>query len=139
MRRTILKSKIHRATVTASSVDYEGSITIDRSLMEAADVMPFEQVHVFDVENGSRLVTYAIPGGSGEICVNGAAARLVDVGDNVIIASFCDLAPAELENFRPRLVYVDGRNRITGTHSPSVCGSGEDAASPLSPGQGAGA
>lgn len=120
MRRVILKSKIHRATVTAASIDYEGSISIDTELMRAADILPFEQVHVFDVNNGARLMTYAIPGSQGEICVNGAAARLVSIGDEVIIASFCDLAPAELEDFRPMLVYVDSGNRITGTRSPAV-------------------
>jgi aspartate 1-decarboxylase len=122
MRRLMLKSKIHRATVTAASIDYEGSISIDSSLMAAADILPYEQVHVFDVANGARLVTYAIPGSDGEICVNGAAARLVDVGDEVIIASFCDLAAAEIEDFRPRLVYVDSDNLITDTNSPAVGG-----------------
>jgi len=120
----MLKGKIHRATVTAASVDYEGSITIDSRLMEAADILAYEQVHVFDVDNGARLVTYAIPGGAGEICMNGAAARLVDVGDQVIIASFCELAPAEVDSFSPRLVYVDSSNSITGTKSPPVSGNG---------------
>lgn len=120
MRRIILKSKIHRATVTDASIDYEGSITIDSELMAAADILPYEQVHVFDVNNAARFVTYAIPGGRGVICVNGAAARLVDVGDEVIILSFCELMPAELEGFRPRLVYVDADNRMTDAASPEI-------------------
>lgn len=131
MRRMILKSKIHRAAVTAASIDYEGSITIDAELMRAADILPYEQVHVFDVDNGNRLVTYAIAGDAGEICVNGAAARLVDIGDEVIIASFCDLAPAELKSFRPSLVYVDGHNRITATRRPAVMETAPGDAPPL--------
>lgn len=111
MRRTMMKSKIHRATVTAASVDYEGSITIDRALMSAADIMPHEQVHVLDIRNGARLVTYAIPGEAGEICVNGAAARLVDIGDLVIIISYADYAASELEGFEPKVVRVDEANR----------------------------
>lgn len=120
MRRLILKSKIHRARVTAASVDYEGSISIDPELMAAADILSYEQVHVFDITNGARLVTYAIPGAGGEICINGAAARLVDVDDLVIVASFCDLAPAETEAFRPRLVYVDSENRINAVKRPAI-------------------
>lgn len=120
MRRTMLKSKIHRATVTDASVDYEGSVSIDRELMEAADILPFEQVQIYDISNGARLTTYAIPAASGEICVNGAAARLVEVGDLVIIASYCELAPAEIESFRPRLVYVDSHNRVNETANPAV-------------------
>ncbi|MEK7816901.1 MAG: aspartate 1-decarboxylase [Actinomycetota bacterium] len=112
MRRIMLKSKIHRATVTAASVDYEGSITIDRNLMEAADIFTCEQVHVLDVNNGARLVTYAMPGESGEICINGAAARKVDVGDKVIIISYGGLVPREWEGFQPRLILVDEENRI---------------------------
>lgn len=133
MRRMLLKSKIHRATVTAASIDYEGSITIDAELLRAADILPYEQVHVFDVNNGARLVTYALSGSRGEICINGAAARLVDVGDEVIIASFCDLSPAELDRFRPRLVYVDGHNRITRTSDPAINDTGALAQQPLQP------
>ena len=111
--RTMLKSKIHRATVTEANLDYEGSITIDRTLMEAADIIPFEQVHVVDVNNGSRLVTYAIEGqaDSGVICLNGAAARLVSPGDRVIIISYADYETAELEGYAPTIVHVDSANR----------------------------
>ncbi|GBE57735.1 aspartate 1-decarboxylase precursor [bacterium BMS3Abin01] len=111
MRRTMMKSKIHRATVTAASIDYQGSITVDSSLLKAADIQQYEQVHVFDITNGARLVTYAIPGDEGEVCINGAAARKVDVGDLVIILSFGAYSPAELAGFQPHVVKVDSRNR----------------------------
>ena len=111
--RVMLKSKIHRATVTDANLNYEGSITIDRNLMKAADILPYEQVHVVDVNNGSRLVTYAIEGESGEICLNGAAARLVNKGDIVIILAYTNVADNELRDFHPTLVYVDSKNQIT--------------------------
>ena len=111
--RVMLKSKIHRATVTDANLNYEGSITIDRDLMKAADILPYEQVHVVDVNNGSRLVTYAIEGESGEICLNGAAARLVHKGDVVIILSYTNVMETELQDFHPTLVYVDSKNQIT--------------------------
>jgi aspartate 1-decarboxylase len=111
--RVMLKSKIHRATVTDANLNYEGSITIDRNLMKAADILPYEQVHVVDVNNGSRLVTYAIEGEDGEICLNGAAARLVNKGDIVIILSYTNIEDAELHDFHPTLVYVDTKNHIT--------------------------
>jgi aspartate 1-decarboxylase len=118
--RTILKSKIHRATVTQADLHYEGSITIDPVLMRAADILPFEQVHVLDVDNGARLTTYAIEGAaeSGQICINGAAARLVSPGDTVIILSYATVSEAEARDVRPSLVYVDRENRIvrTGSH-----------------------
>lgn len=120
MRRIMMKSKIHRATVTAASVEYEGSITIDSELMAAADIFAYEQVHVLDVNNGNRLVTYAIPGGAGEICVNGAAARLVDVGDLVIIISYGGLVPREWEGFEPKVLRVDEQNRLTGVEKKKV-------------------
>jgi aspartate 1-decarboxylase len=112
--RVMLKSKIHRATVTGADVNYEGSITLDPILMEAADILPYEQVHVLDISNGSRLVTYAIEGtrGAGEVVLNGAAARLVDPGDLVIVISYEDVAEEEARPYRPSLVYVDGENRI---------------------------
>ena len=115
MDRIMLKAKIHRATVTDANLAYEGSITIDRTLMEAADILPFEQVQVYDVDNGNRLETYAIEGppGSGVICLNGAAARLVSKGDLVIIANFGMVREAEVQNHQPRLVYVDAENKIT--------------------------
>ena len=113
--RTMLKSKIHRARVTDANVDYEGSVTIDKKLMEEADILPYEQVHVLDVNNGARFITYAIEGESGEICINGAAARLVSVGDTVIILSYCQVNDEELRDFAPTLVYVDAKNNITET------------------------
>ncbi len=113
--RVMLKSKIHRATVTDANINYEGSITIDRKLMQTADILPYEQVHVLDVNNGSRLTTYAIEGETGEICLNGAAARLVNKGDIVIILTYADYQEEELKNYHPKLVYVDIKNRITST------------------------
>ncbi len=116
---TVLKSKIHRAKVTQADLHYEGSITIDSDLMEAADILPFEQVHVLDVDNGARLTTYAIAGarGSGQVCINGAAARLVSAGDTVIILSYAGVTDAEAHTHVPTLVYVDGSNRIARTGS----------------------
>jgi aspartate 1-decarboxylase len=113
--RTMLHAKIHRATVTDANVDYEGSVTIDRDLMDAAHILPYEQVHVLDIDNGARLQTYVIEGerGSGVICLNGAAARLIDRGDLVIILSYVQLPIAEAREHKPRLVYVDAANRIT--------------------------
>lgn len=111
--RVMLKSKIHRATVTDANLNYEGSITIDRKLMEAADILPYEQVHVLDVNNGNRLVTYAIEGEQGEICLNGAAARLVNKGDLVIILTYTNVEEPETRNFHPTLIYVDSKNQIT--------------------------
>ena len=114
MWRTICKSKIHRATVTDANVEYPGSLTLDADLMKAADLLPYEQVHVVDVTNGARLVTYCIEGapGSGTVCVNGAAARLVAPGDKVILIAYAQLAPSEVESFSPKIVTVDERNRI---------------------------
>jgi aspartate 1-decarboxylase len=113
VRRTLLKSKIHRATVTEADPEYEGSVSIDARLMAAADLLPFERVEIWDCTNGARLATYAIPAaaGSGEICINGAAAHRVKPGDIVIVASFCELDDAEARGFQPRRVFVDARNR----------------------------
>ncbi len=113
--RLLLKSKIHRVTVTQADLHYEGSITLDPELMDAADILPFEQVHVLDIDNGNRLQTYAIEGarGSGQVCINGAAARLVSPGDLVIILGYGQVAEEEARGFQPRLVYVDEENRIT--------------------------
>jgi aspartate 1-decarboxylase len=119
MRRIMLKSKIHRATVTAARVDYEGSITIDRDLMAAADIFEYEQVHVLDVTNGRRLITYAIPGAEGEICINGAAARLVEVGDTVIIISYGGLVPKEWQGHKPAIVLVDEKNCVVIAQPPA--------------------
>jgi len=113
--RTMLKSKIHRARVTNADIDYEGSITIDKKLMEEADILPYEQVQVLNINNGARFTTYAIEGESGEICLNGAAARLAVKGDIVIILSYCTVADDEALNFRPKLIYVDAENAITKT------------------------
>ena len=112
--RTVLKSKIHRATVTQADLHYEGSITIDPALMDAADILPFEQVHVLDVDNGARLTTYAIEGerDSGQICINGAAARLVSPGDTVIIHTNESDDDAPAREHQPQLIYVDEHNRI---------------------------
>ncbi len=114
MWRIMLKSKIHRATVTSSNLHYEGSITIDEDLMEASSIVPFEQVHIYNISNGNRFVTYAIPGkrGSGEICMNGAAARKAFKGDLIIIASYAMVEDREILNYKPRLVYVNERNEI---------------------------
>lgn len=114
MLRTLMSAKIHRATVTQADVDYVGSITIDAALMDAAGLLEGEQVHVVDIDNGARLVTYAIPGepGSGVIGMNGAAARLIHPGDVVIIIAYAQVADDELTIFRPRVVHVDTGNRI---------------------------
>lgn len=115
MRRTLLKSKIHRATVTEADLHYVGSITIDPLLMEAADVVEHERVEIYDITNGERFATYAIPGrrGSGEICINGAAAHLARPGDLVIVATYAEYDEEELAGHEPRVVFVDERNRIT--------------------------
>ena len=114
MRRTMLKSKVHRATVTGSDLHYVGSITLDPDLLEAADILEHEQVHVLDVDNGARFETYAIAGerGSGEVCVNGAAARLVHYGDTVIVVSYAEYTTDELALYEPRVVHVDADNAI---------------------------
>jgi aspartate 1-decarboxylase len=113
--RTMLKGKIHRAHVTDANVNYEGSITIDRKLMEAADILPYEQVDVVNVNNGARFTTYAIVGEQGEICINGAAARLAVKGDIVIILSYAQVTEEEAHRNSPRLVYVDADNVIVET------------------------
>jgi aspartate 1-decarboxylase len=122
MRRTLFKSKIHRATVTQADLDYEGSVTIDAELMQAADILPYERVHIWNRSNGSRLETYALeaPPGSGVICVNGAAAHHAKPGDIVIIATFAQATDeAEARAWKPIVVHVDARNRIL-----SMAGSG---------------
>ena len=114
MRRTMLKSKIHRATITGSDLHYVGSITIDQDLLDAADIREHEQVHVVDVDNGARFETYTISGerGSGEICINGAAARLVHNGDTIIVISYAEYSEEELESYVPRVVHVNKNNEI---------------------------
>ena len=113
MRRRMLKSKIHRAVVTAANLHYVGSITIDPDLLEAADILEHEQVAVVDIDNGAWLETYAIAGrrGSGDMCLNGAAARLVSPGDRIIVISYADYEPHELDDYEPRIVHVDNANR----------------------------
>jgi aspartate 1-decarboxylase len=113
MRLNVFKSKIHRATVTHADVDYEGSVTIDRDLMDAAQILPFEAVHIWNATRGTRLVTYALEGprGSGAICVNGAAAHLNHPGDIVILATFADMSPEEARSHKPVVVRVDAKNR----------------------------
>lgn len=114
MRRRMMKSKIHRATVTDADLHYVGSVTVDEDLMDAADILEYEQVAIVDVDNGSRLETYVIAGprGHGDICLNGAAARLVSPGDRVILMSYGEFDDAELEDYSPTVVHVDTANGI---------------------------
>lgn len=125
MMRTMFKSKIHRATVTEADLDYVGSVTIDADLMDAADLLPGELVHIVDVTNGARLETYVIEGrrGTGVIGINGAAAHLVHPGDLVILISYAQLPDAEARSFRPSVVHVDADNRIVEL--------GDDASAPV--------
>lgn len=114
MRRMLFKSKIHRATVTQANLEYEGSVTVDADLLDAADILPHEAVQLWNVTNGARLQTYALPGerGSHVICVNGAAAHHFSVGDVAIIATFAEMDPQEARDHVPTVVRVDGGNRI---------------------------
>lgn len=113
MQQIMLKGKIHRATVTQAALDYVGSITIDEELMEASGICEYEQVHIVDIDNGSRFVTYAITGerGSGIMCLNGAAARCVQVGDKIIVMAYANMEPAEIKENPPRVVFVDDENK----------------------------
>lgn len=113
--RTMLKSKIHRAHVTDANIDYEGSITIDKKLMQEADILPYEQVHVLNLNNAARFATYAIEGEKGEICLNGAAARLAVKGDIVIILSYTTVGEEEARSLKPKVVHVDAKNNMTAT------------------------
>jgi aspartate 1-decarboxylase len=124
MRLNVFKSKIHRATVTHADLEYEGSVTVDTDLLDAAEILPNEAVHIWNVTRGSRLMTYALPGprGSGAICVNGAAAHLNKPGDLVILATFADMTPAEARRHRPLVVRVDAENRITSDDSVELPG-----------------
>ncbi|MGE5240417.1 MAG: aspartate 1-decarboxylase [Bacteroidota bacterium] len=119
MRRQMLKSKLHRVTVTHSELDYEGSVAIDGRLLDAADIREYERIEVYNLKNGERFSTYAIRAreGSGIISVNGAAAHKANPGDIVIICAYAEVEEKELATFKPRLVYVDGRNRITHTRN----------------------
>ena len=111
MHRTMMKSKVHRATITGANLEYVGSITLDRALMELADIREFEQVAVLDIDNGARFETYAMEGGPGDVILNGAAARLVQPGDRVIVITYADYDEAELASYAPRIVHVDEANR----------------------------
>ena len=114
MIRTVCKSKLHRAVVTEANVNYAGSVTLDTQLMNAADLRPYEQVHIVDVDNGARIVTYCIEGppDSGTVCINGAAARLIQQGHKVIIISYANVTPEELDALAAKVVLLDARNRI---------------------------
>ena len=120
MLRTFLRAKIHRATVTAADPNYEGSISIDRALCQAAGLAEFEQVDIFDITNGARFTTYAIYGEEGQIQINGAAALLARPGDLIIIAAYIALAPEEIAQHRATIVKVDGQNRVTATRVAAV-------------------
>ena len=114
MKIKLLKSKIHRATVTDACLDYEGSISIDQILLDAANIVPYEKVHVLNVTNGNRLETYALPSNkNGEICINGAAAHLVHPNDIIIIVTYAQMTVQDAENFKPSLVYPNANNKIT--------------------------
>src|SRR6187549_2824494 len=114
MRLNVFKSKIHRATVTHADLEYEGSVTVDSDLLDAAEILPYEAIHIWNVTRGSRLVTYTLPGprGSGVICINGAAAHLNKPGDLVILATYGDMHEDEARKHVPKVVFVDGKNRI---------------------------
>ena len=124
MQITMLKSKIHRASVTQAEPDYIGSITVDEELLEAAGIYEYEKVQVADVDNGNRLETYTIAGerGSGVICLNGAAAKLVNTGDKVIIMAYAEMTPEEIKNNPPKVVFVDESNKITRVSRYEKCG-----------------
>lgn len=111
MRRRMMKSKVHRARITDAHLDYIGSVSLDPSLMELADIMVGEQVQIVDIDNGARFETYAIEGQPGEVCLNGAAARLVHPGDKVIVITYADYDTEEVKEYRPRVVHVDDLNR----------------------------
>ncbi len=126
MRRTFFKSKIHRATVTHADLDYEGSVSIDEDLMDAAGIWEYEAVHIWNITRGSRIQTYAIKGprGSGVICINGAAAHLNKPGDLVILATFAELEESEARTHEPKVVLVDRQNRIAVKDAVEVAGPG---------------
>jgi aspartate 1-decarboxylase len=124
MLLNVFKSKIHRATVTHADIAYEGSVSIDADLLDAAKILPYEAVHIWNVTNGSRLVTYALAGqrGSGTVCVNGAAAHMNRPGDVVILATFADMTPEEARLHEPRIVRVDAANKVTDSGRPELPG-----------------
>ncbi len=114
MNITMLKGKIHRAVVVQAELNYVGSVTVDPALMKAAGILEYEKVQIVDIENGNRFETYTIAGeeNSGMICLNGAAARQVQVGDHIILMAYCDMTPEEAENHKPKVVFVDDENKI---------------------------
>lgn len=124
MRRTLFKSKIHRATVTHADLEYEGSVSIDEDLLDASGIWEYEAVHIWNITRGTRLQTYAIKGqrGSGVICINGAAAHLNKPGDLVILATFADMDESEARTFQPTVVLVDGANKIVAKDAIEVAG-----------------
>jgi aspartate 1-decarboxylase len=124
MRLNVFKSKIHRATVTHADLEYEGSVTVDSDLLDAAEILPYEAVHIWNVTRGSRLMTYALPGprGSGAICINGAAAHLNQPGDLVILATFAEMSREEARDYQPIVVRVDAQNRKIDDDSPELPG-----------------
>jgi aspartate 1-decarboxylase len=132
VRRRMLKSKIHRAVVTDANLHYVGSITIDPDLLDAADILEHEQVAVVDIDNGARLETYAIAGarGSGDMCLNGAAARLVSPGDRIIVISYADYDRAELDGYEPRIVHVDTSNRQIDEVTAELLAAGQQGPAP---------
>jgi aspartate 1-decarboxylase len=134
MQRIMFRSKIHRATVTQADLHYEGSVTLDEALMEAADILEFEAVHLWNVTRGSRVTTYALRGerGSGTVCVNGAAAHLNQPGDVIIIAAFGEMSEEEARSHRPKIVRVDAQNRVIGTEK-ELPGPSRPLASPQRP------
>src|SRR5436309_224448 len=125
-RRSMLKSKVHRATVTHADIDYEGSLTLDALLLQAANILPYEEVHIWNVTRGTRLRTYAMVGeaGSGVACINGAAAHLAKPGDLVIVSTFTEMVEAEARLHRPTVVLVDAKNRIRMNGASEVAGPG---------------
>ena len=124
MRLNVFKSKIHRATVTHADLEYEGSVTVDSNLLDAAEILPYEAVHIWNVTRGTRLMTYALPGprGSGCICVNGAAAHLNKPGDLVILATFAEMSREEARGYKPVVVRVDAENRAIDDRSEELPG-----------------
>ena len=132
MRRRMLKSKIHRAVITDANLHYVGSVTIDPDLLDAADILEHEQVAIVDIDNGARLETYAIAGvrGSGDMCLNGAAARLVQPGDRIIVISYAEYDDAELATYEPRVVHVDTGNRQIDAVTAELLASGQQGPAP---------
>jgi aspartate 1-decarboxylase len=124
VKLNVFKSKIHRATVTHADLSYEGSVTVDANLLDAAEILPYEAVHIWNVTRGTRLMTYALPGprGSGAVCINGAAAHLNSPGDLVILATFAEMTREEAREYKPTVVRVDARNRILDEAGPELPG-----------------